>query len=144
MVSTHVEIIGYVGSIGLEALFKPPERISDAVRFRWDRNGIRIQPVSTSGTHSGYSNRYKNCQKASSSTSGGDTNGNLHTQNSTDRKHVGSGSELHKHVGSGSENFTYKKEPLDSLVRLEDDRDEGFIKVERRTKGTRTKLRSGS
>jgi hypothetical protein len=55
----NVEIIGYVGSIGLEALFKPPEYISDAVRFRWDRNGIRIQPVSTSGTHSGYSNRYK-------------------------------------------------------------------------------------
>jgi hypothetical protein len=100
--------------------------------------------VSTSGTHSRYSNRYKNCQRVSSSTSGGDTNGNLHMQSSTDRKHVGSGSELHKHVGSGSENFTYKKEPLDSLVRLEDDRDEGFIKVERRSKRTRTKLRSGS
>jgi hypothetical protein len=64
---------------------------------------------------------------------GGDTNGNLHTQNTTDRKHVGSGSELHKHVGSGSENLTYEKEPLDSLVRLEDDWDEGFIKVESRS-----------
>jgi hypothetical protein len=71
-------------------------------------------------------------------------NGSLHTQNSTDRKHVGTGSELHKHVESRPENFTYKKEPLDSLVRQEDDRDEGFIKVKRRTKRTRTKLRSGS
>jgi hypothetical protein len=51
-----VEIIGYVGSIGLEALCKPPERISDAVRFWWDRNSLRTQPVSTSGTHIGYSN----------------------------------------------------------------------------------------
>jgi hypothetical protein len=44
--------IGYVGTIGLQALVKTPKRLSDTSRKLRDGNGIKFKRESASGTHS--------------------------------------------------------------------------------------------
>jgi hypothetical protein len=130
MTSPCVGNIGYVGTIGLQAVVKAPERLYDASRKLRDGNGIKFKRDSASGTHSRCLSRYA------------PPLGKPRTYGQKDQRRVSGTARVRSTCGGGSISRTARvaaaivtKADSDGVT-IGDDREERFILVRRRGKRT--------